>query len=196
MSLLQGFLGQLLALATFFAFPAFQFLLLRRFARNEGSPQLWRMHDGSYRVVIRNLPGRHTLSQIRYRALARRVVAGAGVAQSPTYLDVLFHDRSDYFLFPGVDQVLLAFRLESLLTPDREIAVVSLDGQERSRLALGSIHVLVCDYEATIENLFNFDFRLAKRVEISLDELRALPDSNAEGVGELQFSLSTVTNVG
>jgi hypothetical protein len=62
-----------LALAAFFAFPAIQYLLLKRFARNEGQPELWYLPKYSFRLVIRNIPGKRALSDLKYCARLRGV---------------------------------------------------------------------------------------------------------------------------
>ena len=62
-------LTQLLALVTFFAFPATQYLLLKRYSRREGRPDLWYLPAYGFRLVVRKIPGKKTLSNIRYRAL-------------------------------------------------------------------------------------------------------------------------------
>jgi hypothetical protein len=56
--ILKELISQLLALAAFFAFPAIQYLLLKRFARNEGQPELWYLPKYGFRVVIRNILAR------------------------------------------------------------------------------------------------------------------------------------------
>lgn len=51
-------LQQLLALVTFFAFPTFQYLLLKRYARRQGDPQLWYLPAHGFRLVVRNIGDR------------------------------------------------------------------------------------------------------------------------------------------
>lgn len=165
------FLGQLAALGTFFAFPALQYMLLRRFTARDGAPELWYLPRYGFRVVIRNLPGRYTLSAIRYRALVRREVPGDSPAEAATYVDDLLHQRDDFFLFVGVDQVLVAFRIEGSSPEDLEVVVTELLGAERKRIPLNAIEFLVCDYEATVENFFSFNVRLGKRAMISRENL-------------------------
>lgn len=190
------FLGQLLALLTFFAFPAVQYLLLKRFTAREGAPQLWYLPPYGFRVVIRNLPGKRPLASIRYRALLRKEVPPTSGTTSPTFVDDLLHQREDFFLFPGVDQVLLAFTLAA--RSDEEIEFVSTDllGKERRRVPLTSFDRVVCDYEATVKNWFNFDVRIAKRVTIGTASLHKAWSSLQSTKEDQQFPLDEVVNVG
>src|SRR5256885_2079274 len=98
---LKETLGQLVALATFFAFPAVQYILLRRFSRNEGNPQLWFLPAYGFRLVIRNLPGKRTLSELKLRAKIRSVVPRSLGASAATLVEDVLIDREDFFLFPG-----------------------------------------------------------------------------------------------
>jgi hypothetical protein len=45
---IEALIGQLLALIAFFAFPMLQYRYLKRFARNEGKPELW--YNPGYRT--------------------------------------------------------------------------------------------------------------------------------------------------
>lgn len=194
--LLEALLGQLVALGAFFAFPALQYILLRRFTQQEGLPQLWYLPSTGFRLVIRNLPGKRTLSGIRYRAMVRQVVPASGMDSSPTYVDDLIHERSDFFLFPGVDQVLLAFTLEVDGGERAWLVSRDLTGLERARWMLADFALVLCDYEATVENFFNFDVRLAKRVKISAERLKEIWMSVSKDERERRFAVTFIRNVG
>ena len=62
---MEFFLGQVAALVTFFAFPALQYGLLKMFARRQGRPQLWFLPRFGFRLVVHNISGRRTLSDLR-----------------------------------------------------------------------------------------------------------------------------------
>src|SRR5688572_8802160 len=96
-------LAQLGALAAFFAFPAIQYLILRRLATSEGRPELWFLPRYGFRLVMRNLPRRKTFTGIRYRARLRTVVAAGEGSSVATLVDALILDRDEFFLFPGFD---------------------------------------------------------------------------------------------
>jgi len=165
------FLSQLAALILFFVLPAIQYAALKFRASNAGRPELWFLPAvSSFRLVMRNLPTRHTLSGIRYRALLRAIYpAHAGISVN-TYLDEPLLERQDFFLFPGSDQVLLTFRLESSPAADKssfELVLTDKLGRETKRMPLDPAAWLLCDYTATVENYLNFDISLGRRVELS-----------------------------
>lgn len=193
--LIEVFVGQLLALVTFFAFPALQYVLLKRFTAHEGNPELWYLPKFGFRLVIRNLPRRRTLSGIKYRALLRRTVPAGSTISSATYVDEILHQRDDFFLFPGVDQVLVAFRIEGASEDSLEFVSTDVLGGERKRLPLAEFRILVCDYEATVKNLFNFDVRLGKRTEVTAESLREAWKSLHKNPGERQFAIDRVLSV-
>jgi hypothetical protein len=190
--------GQFAALITFFAFPVIQYSLLKRVSRREGLPELWYLPDYGFRVVIRNLPRKRTLTDVKYRAFVRRLVPPSGGASVATLDDKLLLSRTDFFVFPGVDETILCFRLEA---PGDEITAVNLVQTNKLGEPVGSIPLnemdrLICDYTATIENYFNFNVRVAKRVELRSETLmeiwRAVRDENREG----QHSFDRVRHVG
>src|SRR5262245_24217618 len=108
----QSLLVQLLALLTFFGFPAVRYVLLRRLARKAGQAELWYFPAYGFRLVMRNLPAKHTLSKIEYRAFVRSVIPAGHGSSVATFQDEPLLERKDFFLFPGTDQVLLAFKVE------------------------------------------------------------------------------------
>ena len=57
-SVFDTFLGQFLALFTFFAFPAIQYIILKRFSKEHGKPELWYLPTFGFRLVIRNIPNK------------------------------------------------------------------------------------------------------------------------------------------
>jgi hypothetical protein len=65
MAILDQALSQLIALIAFFAFPAVQYVLLKTLSRKEGNPELWYLPDHGFRLVIRNLPRKRILTDIR-----------------------------------------------------------------------------------------------------------------------------------
>lgn len=110
--LIQIIVGQIVALAAFFAFPVVRYILLKRISKRDGKPELWYLPDYGFRIVIRNLSGKRTLSGIHHQAIARRIIPASSGASVATYQDEQLSSRSDFFVFSGVDQVLLSFRLE------------------------------------------------------------------------------------
>src|ERR1022692_161893 len=111
MGIIKDVPGQLLALAAFFAFPAIQYVLLKIASRRKGRPELWYLPAFGFRLVIRNLPYRRTLTDIRYRTFVRKTVPSSAGSSVRTLNDQQLLSREDMVLFPGTDQVLLSFRL-------------------------------------------------------------------------------------
>jgi hypothetical protein len=191
--ILDTAIGQFLGLVTFFAFPAFQYLSLKLFAKNEGHPQLWYLPKFGFRLVIRNLPGKRTLSDIKHRALLRKVITSSSGASVATYQDELLLERDDFFLFPGNDQVLVSFNLDG---KDDALYFVLTDklGKEKKRILLDDFDRLICDYVATVENTLNFDIKLAKRAEMESTTLRSIwKKLKAQ---ECSFPIDRIRNVG
>jgi hypothetical protein len=166
---LQGLLGQVIGLVTFFAFPALQYLWLRRLSYREGSANLSFSVLG-FRVAVANQFGKRVISDMRWRAIVRKLRPSPDNPQLDLCDDTELHSREDFFLFPGGDQILAAFTLRQ----DKDhVALVStsVTGNERQRVPINDNAFLICDFIGTVENPLNFGFRVAKRVIVSMDEL-------------------------
>jgi hypothetical protein len=190
-------LGQLGALAAFFAFPALQYVFLKRLARSEGQPELWHLPRYGFRLVIRNLPRRRTLSNIRYRSLIRTVVPAGHGASVATFQDDNLIEREDFFLFPGVDQVLVCFKLD--LDPENRVEFLHTDklGNLIKKFEVNEKTILVADFTANVENLFNFDIAIARRVEITGSRMKEIvTELKAAPTEEREFKVNRVREVG
>jgi hypothetical protein len=80
--------------------------------KKEGQPALWYLPDYGFRLVIRNLPRKKTLTDIKYKTYVRRIVPKSPGASVATYDDKSLVEVDDFFLFPGTDQVLISFKLD------------------------------------------------------------------------------------
>src|SRR5215210_21441 len=167
---LEGLLGQSVALLTFFAFPALHYLWLRSLTSREGSTNLSFSTYG-FRVAVANQFGKRVISDMRWRAIVRKLRPSPDNPQLSLCDDVELHSREDFFLFPGGDQILAAFTLRE---DGNQVVLVStsITGTERQRVPIGENSFLICDFVATVENPLNFDFRIAKRIAVNLTELR------------------------
>jgi hypothetical protein len=192
---MEIFLGQIVALVTFFAFPAIQYGVLKTLARNQGTPQLWFLPRFGFRLVAHNISGRRILSDLRYKVVLRRKVeAGAGAGASVATLDdQVLIDRQDTFCFPGTDQVLVSFRVERSETGGYVFVHTNKLGAELGRFDVGPLDSLIADYTANIENFFNFDVRVAKRSEMFGQSWPRLAEASDV---EQQFDLDRVREVG
>jgi hypothetical protein len=191
----KEFGGQFLALVAFFAFPAIQYVLLRRFSRQEGAPQLWFIPAYGFRLVIRNLPGKRTLSELKTRAILRTIVPVSNLASVSTFVDEILISKDDFFLFPGTDQVLVSFRLEHSSPDSIDFIVTDKIGVETKRVALGSFDKLICDYSANLENIFNFDLKMGKRAELTSKSLAGILSETDANPVEREFPLDNIRDV-
>jgi hypothetical protein len=169
-NILNQAVGQLIALIAFFAFPASQYVLLKTLSLKEGQPELWYLPDHGFRLVIRNLPRKKILTDIRTHAFVRQLIAASEGSSVVSIVEETLVARDDMVLFPGIDQILLRFRLYLDDTGIRDGYVVLAQGGSpdagQSHVKVGASDSLVCDYSATIQNFFNFDVQMGKRVEI------------------------------
>jgi hypothetical protein len=177
---------------TFFAFPAVQFVLLKRFARREGRPELWYLPRFGYRLVIHNISGRKVLSELRYRTILRHYIPSGDGASVITLQDTTLDEEENMFLFPGTDQVLLSFRVE---VDGSQLVLIHTDkvGADLARFPIADQDRLITDYIANVENLFNFDIRLAKRAELKGTTIRTMAQLREK---EQELPLDRIRDVG
>jgi hypothetical protein len=127
-----------------------------------------------------------------------RVVVPAGDGTSvATFQDENLIEREDFFLFPGVDQVLVCFKLQ--LNPENRAEFLHTDklGNLIKKFAINESTMLVADFTANVENLFNFDVAIARRVEINGTRMKEIFDAvKAAPTEESEFAVSRVREVG
>lgn len=198
-TILQDLESQWLALVTFFAFPIIQYILLKISSRKEGQPELWYLPAYGFRLVLRNLPRKRTLTEIKYRSFLRRVIDSSAGSSVATLSDEQVSEGEEMVLFPGVDQILLAFRLDRT-NEDVERGVVQLVitdklGSQQSAIEVGHSDRLICDYLATVQNFFNFDVQLGKRAEIYGGSIISIFDQVSSAGVEQKFSLDRIRNI-
>jgi hypothetical protein len=198
--MLEQFIGQLLALIAFFAFPVIQYVLLKRFSGNAGQPRLWYLPQFGFRLVIRNIRVGKTFSDIKYRALLRNTISPSPGSSVATLDDRILLQREDFFLFPNVDQLLLCFRIEGKSRDKLTLVVTDKHGRpldgDHNRMLLDHFNFLIADYSANLENIFNFDVKLMKRCEISVNSLRESWESIQRDNSERPFDIIHVREVG
>jgi len=186
---------QIIGLSTFFAFPALQYVLLKRYVRKQGQPELWYLPKYGFRLVARNIGGKRVLSEIKYRALYREVLRSGPGTSVGTWKDHGLLQRDDFFLFPGSDQILLAFRLEQHAN-SLELVVLRQLTEEGLRLPLSEGSTVIADYTATVENWLNFDVKLSKRIELSAADLHHAYLTVQHNDVERRFPVTRVREVG
>jgi len=194
--ILKELISQLLALGAFFAFPAIQYGLLKRFARNEGKPELWYLPRYGFRLVIRNIPGKKALTDLKYLARLRKIAPAAEGSSVMSYEDEVLLDEDDFFLFPGSDQVILNFRIEGQGEHNLQFLLTDKLGNEKRRIPFSKFDLLIADYTATLENLFSFNIKLAKRAVVRAASLRKFSVLVNENNVEQQFEIDVIRSVG
>ncbi len=167
----ETFFGQLLAFVTFFAFPAIQYLILNRFSHKTGITELWYLPAFGFRLVIRNIPGKYTLSEIKNKTFLRQKIEANSGSSVATLLDTVLLEKDDFFLFPNYDQIILSFRIEGQSKDELKFIQTDKIGNVLQEFSLNSFDSIITDYSATVENFLNFDVKLLRRVEISTEAL-------------------------
>lgn len=199
LDILRQVASQWIALITFFAFPAIQYIFLRTISRRRGQPELWYLPAYGFRLVIRNLPYKKMLTDIKYRTFIRSYIPGSAGSSVATMVDRPILSRDDMVLFPKTDQILLSFKLRESGGSDAEhsltLVITGKTGEEETAIGLREEDRLICDYSATIQNSFNFNIQTGKRVEIYgehiFDIFREVEASNVEN----RFPISRIRNI-
>lgn len=167
---MEQIIGVLIGFITFFLFPIIEWSAKKKFSKNEGNPELWYLPDYGFRLVIRNLPRKVKLFNLKYKSIIRSVIpASKGSSVSTLEEDTLVNSE-DFFLLPGYDLIILSFQLKRI---NEELFFIHTDktGSEQKKYNLTDIDYLVCDYMAHIDNRFHFDVFVGRRVEINKTEL-------------------------
>lgn len=193
---MKVFIGQVLALITFFGFPMIQYIILKLSARREGIPELWYLPAYGFRLVIRNLPRKKQLFDIKYRCILRRVVPKNEGSSVSTYDDYELLSNEDFFLFAGTDQVLLSFQIRRDGQMNQIFVLTDKLGNEIDTKGMSDFDSLIADYTATVDNFFHFDIRISKRVEISRETLVSILEQIERKNTEQRFQVTRVRNVG
>jgi len=192
----EGLVGQLIALITFFVFPAIRYFLLKRLAKHEGRPQLWYLPAYGFRLVIRNLPREKTLSEIKTHVFLRKIISPASGVSIATFIDTELVQNKVMFLFPGNDHILVAFRLEDG-EKDEGLYLVRTDklSRELSRSPIRDFDKIISDFTANLKNWFNFDIKISKRIELKSDSLRTIWNQVKQNNTEQYFEVDNIIDV-
>ena len=192
----ETFIGQILALLTFFAFPAIQYIILKRFSRKEGKPELWYLPAYGFRLVIRNIPNKKTLSDIRNRTRVRQTIQSNSGSSVSTLQDKILIDKDDFFLLPGYDQILICFRIIGKHKNDLRFVYTDKLGEKIEEFDFNSFDQIVSDYTANIENILNFDVRISKRVIFDRNDLLEYWKSINTNNIEQRLNCKTIIDIG
>lgn len=196
--ILEQSISQLLALITFFAFPAIQYLLLKWTARKEGLPRLGYLPEYGFRLVIRNIPRRRFLKEIKYKVFLRSLVPPSKGSTAYTFYDTDIICQEEIFVFPNSDITMLSFQLNGSEEEDISFVVTDKLGKKiQNEVAIKNFEKLICDYSATIDNFFNFDIKVEKRVVIESSSLVKMWNETHLGCEKFKpFEVDYILNVG
>ena len=137
---LEQLVSQILALVTFFAFPAIQYVLLKRIARKEGQPKLGYLPEYGFRLVIQNIPRKRFLRDIKYKVYIRKRIPPSQGPSVYTFYDIDVLSREEFFIFPKTDQTMLSFQLQGAEEDNIVFAVTDkLGKQSQEGVLLGRI---------------------------------------------------------
>lgn len=188
-------IGVILGFITFFLFPIVEYLGKRKMSRNFGNPELWYLPAYGFRLVIRNIPNKIRLYNLKYRAKVVSSIPASSGSSVSTLDEVIIVDSEDFFLFPGYDQIILSFQLESIQGKVFFTHTNKL-GKEHDSFDINNIDRVVCDYMAQIDNKFHFDLSIGKRVSISKNELKNFLDLISKNDVEQHMNLNDIYSVG
>ena len=194
---MEQFLGQVLALITFFLFPVIQFLLLKFYTRKEGLPELWFLPKYGFRLVVRNIPSSKNLYDLKYRVFIQKVFpadSGSSVG-ARQFIDI--DDKEIPLLLSRSDQVMLCFNFSGNIDGDLKVASTDYLGNVIEEYDLEKDMSIVAEYSAVIDNRFNFDVKVMQRVEICFEDLVYYYNQVNEGLSsELKLPLNNVKGAG
>ncbi|MBD2303264.1 hypothetical protein [Nostoc sp. FACHB-190] len=196
--ILEQSISQLLALITFFAFPAIQYLLLKWTARKEGLPRLGYLPEYGFRLVIRNIPRRRFLKEIKYKVFLRSLVPPSKGSTAYTFYDTDIICKEEIFVFPNSDLTMLSFQLNGSEEEDISFVVTDKLGNKiQNEVSIKNFEKLICDYSATIDNFFSFDIKVEKRVVIESSSLVKMWNETYLGCEKFKpFEVDYILNVG
>lgn len=200
LTIIKLFAGQWLALVTFFLFPIIQYCILWAASRRKGRPELWYLPAYGFRLVIRNLPHKKILTDIKYRVIVRSCIPRSEGSSVATMIDRPVLANEDMVLFPKTDQILLSFNLRVNNGTSQEtcpllLVVTDKTGVENLSVPLSLGDRLLCDYAATIHNPFSFNVQTGKRIELNGDRILEIFEEVKEENVEQCFAPSRVRNI-
>ena len=170
--IIEQAISQLIALATFFAFPAIQYILLKRLSRRIGYPKLGYVPSYGFRLAIKNTDRKRRFRDIKYKVFIRKLIPPSDGSSLYTFYDVEVLCREELFLFPNSDQVMLSFQLKG--SQEEKISFIVTDkigNQIQNSVLVNTFDKIICGYSAAIQNFLDFDVQVEKRLVIESSSL-------------------------
>lgn len=185
----------IIGIFTFYAFPVAEYLLKIWFSKKDGNPELWYLPYYGFRLVIRNIPRKVQLYDLKYAVRVRQVIPPSEGSSVATYIDDFLVENEDFFLLSGDDHLLLSFQLKKENDQFLFIHTTKL-GKSIKTINLDEIDRLITDYTAHIDNRFHFDLLVGRRVSISKDNLKTYLKEVEENNEEQLLELDTIMKIG
>lgn len=192
---MEHVIGIIIGFITFFLFPIIEYLGKRGFSKNEGNPELWYLPDYGFRLVIRNLPRKIKLFDLKYKSRIRKIIPASNGSSVSTLSEETLINSEDFFLLPGYDQVILSFQLKRINGVPYFILTNKI-GEEKKKFIFNNIDYLVCDYTAHVDNRFHFDVFVGRRVEIKKTDLQEYLNKIENDNQEQSIELKKVIKIG
>lgn len=191
----EQIIGVIIGFITFFLFPIAEFIGKRYFSRNDGNPELWYVPKYCFRLVVRNIPSKAKLYDLKYKSRVREIIPASNGCSVETFIDETLIDSGDFFLMPGDDQIILSFKLDTIDGIDYFIQTDKV-GIESKRIELNKIDYLISDYTAQIDNKFQFDLFIGRRVEIKKKTLEDMLVKVKSNPLEQSFGVDKIIQIG
>lgn len=170
--IIEQAISQLIALATFFAFPAVQYILLKRLSRRVGYPKLGYIPKYGFRLAIKNTDKKRRFRDIKYKIFIRKLIPPSDGSSLYTFYDVEILSQEELFLFPNSDQTMLSFQLDGSQEEDVKFIVTDKIGEKvQNAMPVRTFDKIICDYSATIQNFLDFDIQVEKRLVMESSSL-------------------------
>lgn len=192
---MDEFIGTILGLFTFFAFPIFEYVWKKIIVIRYGNPKIWFLPDYCFRLIIRNIPWKVQFYDIRYKTVLRKVILPTSGSSVETYLHETVSQSEELFLPHNTDQVLLSFRIEEENSKHFFIHTDKI-GKEINRFDMESFDCLITDYSAHLDGSFHFDIFIGRRVIVQKNELIEFYRKSRNGIEELSFEINEVQKFG
>ncbi|CDT07716.1 hypothetical protein [Vibrio coralliirubri] len=176
---MEHLVSQILALLTFFLFPVLQFFLLKKASQDIALPQLWYLPQYGYRLVIRNAHSNKNLYDVKYKAYLKirvkpEVNYDHGVVPPVPSVCATIYDELESsemtLLLAREDKAMLCFKLLGESKSNLEFCKTDYFGNVEKKIKIEPNVEIHVEYTAIIDNPFNFDTRILKRVILDFDQ--------------------------
>jgi len=190
----EHILGVLIGLITFFLFPIIEYIGKKICSKNDGKPELWYLPDYCFRLVIRNIPRKVKLYELKYESIIIKKIPPTCGSSVTTFKEETLNKSETLFLLPRTDKIILSFKLE-LKDGKAYFQHTNKLGKIVKEFELEGIDRIESDYIARIDNKFHFNTFVGRRVLISKKELYRFLNEIIVNPLEQPFKLQNVVKI-